>query len=160
MLQQTRFIQEAANLTDRFDNPFVDDLFVRAGAGRLTAPVHGIVQSGGYQLPFDLQRNSRTLGFLTAGFLAHGNCPIGGAFLNKSGYYERNEDDFHSVLDLLAETSGANLLLWPYFPLKAREFGWLKNWLVKRLGLSPENAILSTRFHQRAFLNCESPQCL
>ena len=143
-------------MTDLFDNPFVDETFVRASEGFFTAGKILHVQSAGYRIPFDVIRNSSSLGVKAAHFLAHGSSPLGGAFWNPDGAYERNEGAFHEVLDQLAEASGADVVLWPYFPLDAREFQWLQNWLGDRLGASGANQILMARKHFRAFLNSES----
>ncbi len=157
MLQQTRFIQEKTCLTDRFDNPFVDELFMRAGEGRISASGLNVVQSGGYRFPYENLKGASTLSVRAARFWAHGYGPVGGAFWDPDGYHLRNEADFHAGLDKLAEASDAQVLIWPYFPMQAREYGWLENWVSARLGRDTAKGLIPrTRDHARAFLNCES----
>ncbi|SFO60590.1 Acetyltransferase (GNAT) domain-containing protein [Cohaesibacter marisflavi] len=157
MLQQTRFIQKIASLTDQFDNPFVDDTFMRASEGFFTASALDCVQSGGYRLPFEHVRNASSLGVPIVRFLAHGSSPIGGAFFNPDGVHVREEAAFHAALDQLTAEARADVLLWPFFPLEAREYGWLEKWLVTRLGRSDASDVIPmARRHKRAYLNCAS----
>nr|WP_321461020.1 GNAT family N-acetyltransferase [uncultured Cohaesibacter sp.] len=157
MLQKTRAIQDLNCLTDRFDNPFVDDVFLRASEGLFTRGALHCVETDGYLLPYELLRDAGTLGIPVARFLSHGSSPIGGAFWNPDGRHERQETAFHAALDQLADAARADVLLWPYFPLQARELGWIDSWLSKRLGLSSDRSqIVMARQHSRAFLNCSS----
>lgn len=157
MLQQTRFTQKIASLTDQFDNPFVDDTFMRASEGFFTAGTLDCVQSGGYRLPFEHIRNASSLGVPVVRFLAHGSSPLGGAFFNPEGTHERGEAAFHAALDRLAAEAKADMLLWPFFPLEAREYAWLENWLANRFGLSDaSHSVPMARRHKRAYLNCAS----
>nr|WP_321980674.1 GNAT family N-acetyltransferase [uncultured Cohaesibacter sp.] len=157
MLQHMTLTQETASLIDQFDNPFIDDVFLRGSEGVFTDGELSCVQSGGYRLPFQRMRNAGSLGMPVAQFLAHGSSPLGGAFFNPEGRYERGEADFHAALDRFAAEAKVDILLWPYFPLEAREYGWLQNWLVHQSGFSEASrSIPMARQHRRAYLNCIS----
>ena len=57
------------------------------------------------------------------------------------------------MLDGLVEQARADVLIWPYFPVDAREYGWLQSWLAGRLSPSGSGNILTTRLHERAVLD-------
>ena len=137
---------------DLFDSPFVHPLFVQESDGRICdGPVAQAV-SGGYRFAFENISPLPSLGAKGATLWATGYGPTGGSFLDIEGQNSRNERDFCRGLDRVVEQSGADFLLWPYFPLQAKEYGWLSAWLDARKAKKK----LIRRQHQRAFLDCRS----
>ena len=144
---------------DHFDNPFLNEAFVRAGDGRVSAGPVDMVQGGGYRLAYTIGSNAFSLGLRFATFWAHGYAPIGGGYLpgvlgvedaGSDPVRGRNEVDFHAALDALVEKAGVSFLLWPYFPVQAREYDWLGTWLARRRA---GRGMLMSRVHDRAVID-------
>ncbi|WP_180966783.1 GNAT family N-acetyltransferase [Cohaesibacter celericrescens] len=152
MLLKSDTVMEGSTLVDQFDSPFVDEVFVRAGDGRICQGPVITVASQGYRLPFETSRSVFAMGAKIATYWAHGYGPVGAGFLDRYGLHRRSEGGFHAALDQLSQTAGADLLVWPYFPMQAREYEWLISWLDIQGGAS--HPILQARVHNRAFLNC------
>ncbi|WP_316862977.1 GNAT family N-acetyltransferase [uncultured Cohaesibacter sp.] len=155
MLLEVKPKQSCCCQVDHFDNPFVQEVFVRAGEGRVTAGKIHIAQAGGYRFPFEIFSNAASLGARVARFWAHGYGPVGGAFWDPDNLFVRNEKDFCNGLDHLAQTSGVDVLLWPYFPIDTSEYRWLSGWVKNRLGEGDMSRIVMSRLHERAFMQSD-----
>ena len=143
-------------ILDQFDNPFVHDAFVQAASGRICQGPVEVVRHEGYRLGFEISRPVHGLKARIANFWSHGYGPIGGAFLDPKGDSLRSCSRFHSALDRMQEASGADLIVWPYFPLQSSEFVWLQDWISQRSAQNRERPFLAMGRHQRAFLDCRS----
>ncbi len=139
---------------DLFDSPFVHPAFVTAADGRICAgPVRQIVQ-GGYHFTYEVKRAAPALGARYATLWGTGYGPCGGCFLGLDRRQQRNKADFRAGLEALVAESGADFLIWPYFPIESREYQWLGNWMDDRL--RGREAALVRRVLQRAFLDCRA----
>ncbi|WP_157747512.1 GNAT family N-acetyltransferase [Cohaesibacter sp. ES.047] len=134
------------------------EAFVRASEGRLRpGPLHAISEQG-YDFAWDVKRLLPSLGAKIATFLAHGTAPLGAGFSSHTlaaGDWTRTEAAFCNALDRMADASGADVIVWPYFPLEAQERGWLSSWLSDRLDRDISRLLLSSHEHQRAFLDAQ-----
>ncbi|WP_319532545.1 GNAT family N-acetyltransferase [uncultured Cohaesibacter sp.] len=156
MLLRSDTALEGFGILDQFDSPFMHEAFLRASEGRICSGPVEFVDEQGYRLAWEEQRSSFALGATVATYWAHGYGPIGGGFCSSGGEWERSEVGFHTALDRMADASGADLIVWPYFPLEAREFGWLCSWLSGRLDRDVSRLMLSMREHKRAFLDARA----
>lgn len=149
---------------DQFDNPFMAEKFVSAGDGRISAGPVRRFSCGDYCFAYEVKRSAFALGCRVASFWAHGYAPIGGALLGGDGAGCRNGVDFSRALDHLALDSGADLIVWPYFPVEALERGLLDRWMQDRgaesLTVPNSGAILRARAHERAVLDARSEKGL
>lgn len=141
---------------DLFDSPFVHPAFIEAADGRICAGPVQQVHQGGYRFHYENKRSAPSLGASYATLWGHGYGPIGGCFLDLDGRHQRNEADFRAGLKALIDKAGADFLIWPYFPIEAREFQWLRAFLVDHFG--PSASMLMRRAHQRGFLDCRTAQ--
>ena len=156
MLLKSTPAGDGGDIFDQFDSPFVHEAFVQAGDGRITAGPVACIAGHGYCLPFETERSLFSLGCRVCRYWAHGYGPLGGAFFDEAGVAHRSEDGFHAALDKMVKTAGADVVLWPYFPLEAREFAWLHQWAELRVGPWAGRSVLAMRAHCRAFLDCRS----
>ena len=144
------------DILDQFDNPFVHAAFVQAAEGRICQGPVEVVQHEGYRFGFEATRPYQCLNARVAKFWSHGYGPIGGGFFDPKGSHSRTCSRFQTALDRMQEASGADLIVWPYFPLQSREFGWLQDWISNRCGGHGARSFLTMRRHKRAFLDCRS----
>ena len=153
MLLRSDSTLEDFGILDQFDSPFMHEAFLRASEGRICAGPVEFVDEQGYRLAWEERRSSFALGANVATYWAHGYGPVGGGFCSSGGEWERSEAGFCAALDRMADASGADLIVWPFFPLEAREFGWMCSWLSGRLDRDVSRLLLFLREHKRAFLD-------
>lgn len=141
------------DLLDAFDNPFFHPAFLAGGKAVFSSlPVEEIRREG-YHLAFEQSRSPFAPGCKIVTVWSHGSAPVGACFNPEIEDHIRSETDFSGLVTDLVEQTGADILLWPFFPIEAREYGSLVNWYIDRFGPGAVGRMFEERHHKRAYLN-------
>lgn len=148
-------IRQGVTVIDKFDNPFMHEAFLRACEMSITNGPVDVISHAGYKLAFTQGRSSFAFGMPFFRICSHGYAPLGACFLPSEANAMRSVEGFSNLLDTLRQSSKADFVFWPYFPVETMEYGALKDWLRDHVeGLQP----IETRSHVRAFLDSSDPK--